>query len=95
MKKVFDWAREVNISQPITSGHWNGGSEFSSINAYILNNSDVNTFHAYCDVSCTVNAINSIKGNLCELFRTWKTDYMYRVHGQSNEFKVHHTSTTV
>lgn len=62
MKKVFDWAREINITQPITSGHWNGGSEYSSINQYILSNSDINTFHAYCDVNCTEKAIIAIKG---------------------------------
>ena len=26
MKKVFDWAREIDIIQPITSGHWNGAT---------------------------------------------------------------------
>lgn len=53
MKNVFTWAREVNISQPITSGHWNNGGGFSSINQFILSNSDINSFHAYCDVPCT------------------------------------------
>jgi hypothetical protein len=66
MNKVFDWAREVNISQSITSGHWNGSSDYSSINNYILSNSDVYTFHAYCDLSCTVHTINPLKYSLCQ-----------------------------
>lgn len=36
-QKVFSWARAVNPSQPITSGHWNGDASFNSINDFILN----------------------------------------------------------
>jgi len=53
LKKIFNWARLVNPSQPLTSGHWNGDIHFENINNYILSESDVITFHAYCDEKCT------------------------------------------
>lgn len=60
-KKVFEWARLVNPSQPITSGWWNGDASFNPINEFILNESDVITFHAYCDEQCTKDNINLMK----------------------------------
>lgn len=48
--KVFAWARSANPTQPITSGWWNGDMAFDPINEFILTESDVITFHAYCDV---------------------------------------------
>lgn len=44
LKAVFRWAREVNPSQPVTSGTWFNNKE---INDFILNNSDIITFHNY------------------------------------------------
>ena len=61
MSKIFGWAREINLTQPITSGHWNSEAAYSSINQFILSNSDVNTFHAYCDEICTEAAIKNIQ----------------------------------
>ena len=49
-KKVFQWARQAKPSQPLTSGWWNGDSSFDPINEFILAESDVITFHAYCDL---------------------------------------------
>ncbi len=44
LEKVFTWARQVNPSQPISSGIWN---ENEKLNQFLLNNSDVVTFHIY------------------------------------------------
>ncbi|MDC1516658.1 cellulase family glycosylhydrolase [Cyclobacteriaceae bacterium] len=54
LKKVFGWAREVNPSQPLTSGLWKGNSDqwgnfekLSAIDQFMIENSDVISFHAY------------------------------------------------
>lgn len=44
LKAVFRWVREVEVSQPITSGVWNGNN---AINSIMLDNSDIITFHQY------------------------------------------------
>ena len=45
VKKVFKWAREVNPSQPLTSGIWR--LDFYDLNKFQLENSDVITYHCY------------------------------------------------
>ena len=54
LKKVFSWAREVNPSQPLTSGLWKGNSsqwgtfeKLSAIDQFMVEHSDVISFHAY------------------------------------------------
>lgn len=59
--KVFAWARSANPTQPITSGWWNGDVAFDPINEFILTESDVITFHAYCDVECTKTTLNKLR----------------------------------
>lgn len=44
LEKVFQWARQVDPSQPITSGAWN---ENEKLNKILLDNSDIVTFHCY------------------------------------------------
>ena len=61
LKKVFEWARSVNPSQPLTSGIWNENIAFEPINKYILSESDIISFHAYCDETCTENHIEKLK----------------------------------
>lgn len=68
--KVFAWARSVNPSQPITSGRWNGDAAFDPINEFILSESDVITFHAYCDVECTKTNINKLRSTLLPIKST-------------------------
>lgn len=60
-KKIFTWAQTINPSQPLTSGHWNSEPIFDQINHYILSESDIITFHAYCDRACTETAILRMK----------------------------------
>ncbi len=47
LKKAFEWAWAVRPSQPISSAPWN--PEFTELNAFQLDNSDVITFHNYLD----------------------------------------------
>jgi hypothetical protein len=47
LKNVFAWARQVNPSQPISVGIWHGGKEFTDLNKFQLDNSDVVTYHQY------------------------------------------------
>ncbi|MEM7110591.1 MAG: cellulase family glycosylhydrolase [Bacteroidota bacterium] len=55
LKASFKWAREVNPSQPITSGVWGNflkkddhdTVKIDSLHAFMLDNSDVITFHSY------------------------------------------------
>ena len=47
LKKVFEWAREANPSQPITVGLWGWDEEFPQLNKVTIENSDIVTFHHY------------------------------------------------
>ena len=51
LKKVVAWVREVDPCQPITMGVWTGDwssdQTLSPISRYILDNSDIITFHCY------------------------------------------------
>jgi hypothetical protein len=49
LKKVFGWAREINPSQPLTAGYWAEALPLDQINAFILENSDIITYHSYED----------------------------------------------
>ncbi len=45
LRKVFEWAREVNPSQPLTVGLWTWG--FQELNTFQAQNSDILTYHQY------------------------------------------------
>jgi len=54
LKKVIQWSREVNPSQPLTTGIWRGNIDhwgtldsLPAIDRYMIENSDVISFHAY------------------------------------------------
>lgn len=51
LAKTFDWARQVNPTQPLTTGLWNGGwtdpDKLSPINEICVKRSDIMTFHSY------------------------------------------------
>ena len=50
LKKVFAWAREVNPSQPLTSGVWIGDwteEKLKDLDRFMLENSDIISFHNY------------------------------------------------
>ena len=45
VKNVFKWGREINPSQPLTSGLW--AEELTNLNKFQLENSDVISYHNY------------------------------------------------
>lgn len=54
LKKVMRWSREVNPTQPLTTGIWRGNIDhwgtldsLPPIDRYMIENSDVISFHAY------------------------------------------------
>ncbi|NJK82473.1 MAG: glycoside hydrolase family 5 protein [Saprospiraceae bacterium] len=47
VKKVFQWAREINPTQPVTVGIWRRQREFQEVIDFCLNNSDIISFHNY------------------------------------------------
>jgi len=58
VEKVFGWAREVNPSQPLTLGQWNGNA---ALNELIFRHSDVITFHDYGPVEHLARHIADLK----------------------------------
>jgi Cellulase (glycosyl hydrolase family 5) len=80
LKKAFQWAREAKPSQPITAGWWHN---HPMSNEFMLNNSDIITFHNY---STPENLENAIK----EFQETYKrpvicTEYIARKHKSTFE----------
>jgi hypothetical protein len=59
LKKAFQWGREVNPSQPLSSGVWN--KELVALNTYQLENSDVITYHNYMDKETHKQWIDSLR----------------------------------
>jgi hypothetical protein len=50
LRKAYAWARQADPAQPITSGVWSGDwapEKLSPINRYLLEESDIITFHNY------------------------------------------------
>jgi len=61
LKKVFQWAREVNPSQPVSAGVWNNGPEFRELNKFQLENSDIITYHNYAYIDDHRHTIDTLK----------------------------------
>ena len=59
LKKVFQWAREINPSQPLSAGVWN--AKLKELGAYQLENSDVITYHNYMDPATHQAWIDSLR----------------------------------
>jgi hypothetical protein len=64
LKREWQWAREVNPSQPLTSGVWKGDwsndAALSDTARFQLDNSDVITFHSYEPPDATKRRIESL-----------------------------------
>jgi hypothetical protein len=64
LPQVFQWARSVNPSQPLTSGVWDGAgadaSQRSTIAGIQLDNADVVTFHCYGEPATFESRINEL-----------------------------------
>ena len=58
VEKVFHWAREINPTQPLTVGEWNGNAKLNSLTR---RGSDIITFHDYNPAEVLQNHISDIK----------------------------------
>ena len=43
LKNVFEWAREIDPTQPVSAGVWN--PSLTDLNEFMLENSDIITYH--------------------------------------------------
>ncbi|MDR2850092.1 MAG: glycoside hydrolase family 5 protein [Verrucomicrobiota bacterium] len=58
LKSLFAWAREMKPSQPLTTAVWNGNKE---LNAFLIENSDVISFHCYGTREKTAKEIQQLR----------------------------------
>ena len=59
LKNVFQWARAVNPSQPVSAGVWHNG--LTDLNKFQLENSDIITYHNYSDEINHQQAIDTLR----------------------------------
>lgn len=59
LQAVFGWGREINPSQPLSSGVWK--LSLSELNAFQVANSDIITYHNYDDPQRHQGAIDTLK----------------------------------
>ncbi len=88
LKEVFEWAREVNPSQPITSGVWVGDwtnpDSLSEFNKFMLDHSDIITYHNYNDINDFIRVSEALKRYNRPMICT---EYMAR--GNKSLFETH------
>jgi hypothetical protein len=81
LKKIFEWAREIRPSQPLTAGLWYNNKDF---NEFQLENSDVITFHNYSNA-------DDLEKQIRELLKYGRpvicTEYMART--RNSKFETH------
>ena len=78
LRNVFEWARSVAPSQPLSVGVWNNDREFQNLNKFQLENSDIITYHNYNYVDHHRNAIDTLRSFGRPLICT---EYMARRNG--------------
>ena len=59
LEKAFEWARAVNPSQPLSAPIYNHG--LTSLNKFLLENSDIITYHNYNNLASHRQAIDTLK----------------------------------
>lgn len=88
LKKVMQWARETGPSQPLTTGiwkgnvdHWGTPDSLPPLDRYMVEHSDVISFHAYDD------DMDQVKKKIRELHKYGKpllcTEYMARTNNNT------------
>ncbi len=87
LKKVVRWAREVNPSQPLTIGLWKGDpalwgtpEKMRPLERFMVENSDVISFHSYDNPQVTQQKIRELKKYNRPLLCT---EYLARVNGST------------
>jgi hypothetical protein len=82
LKKIFQWARAIRPSQPLTAGIW--FQKFPQINAFQLDNSDVISFHNYDDTALMIKAIDSLQKRgrpvICTEYMARKNNSLFLTH---------------
>ena len=80
VESVFQWARQVDPSQPITIGVWN--NELKELNAIQLNQSDIITYHNYSNEVDHQGAIDTLKNYnrpmICTEYMARKYNSLFR-----------------
>mmetsp|Transcript_9824 Transcript_9824/g.10583 ORF Transcript_9824/g.10583 Transcript_9824/m.10583 type:complete len:354 (+) Transcript_9824:81-1142(+) len=61
LQNVFDWVREVNPSQPLTTPVWYGFSDWNTFQRIQMDNSDVISFHHYDNENALQDVISSLQ----------------------------------
>lgn len=65
LAQTFDWAREVDPSQPLTAGVWQGSwsdpNELSAMDQLCLDRSDIITFHHYGDLGAFQHRVEALR----------------------------------
>ena len=86
LEKAFEWAREANPSQPLTSGVWNGNwashESLKPIEKLQIEQSDIISFHCYDDPATFEKKIKELSRYNRPLFCT---EYMARPNGSTFE----------
>jgi glycosyl hydrolase family 2 len=59
LKKIFQWGREINPSQPLSAGLWS--EDLPDLNKFQLANSDIITYHNYGDEKAHQKYIDTLK----------------------------------
>ena len=79
LRKTFDWAREVDPAQPLTTGAWRGSwsdpASLSAIDHVCFERSDVLSFHHYGDLEALRHRVESLKRYQRPL---WCTEWLAR-----------------
>jgi hypothetical protein len=73
LKHIFEWSRQVNITQPVSAGLWNW--DYETLNAFQVANSDVITYHDYDPAEQHLKVVQLLKINGRPLICT---EYMAR-----------------
>ncbi len=66
LRKTFDWAREVNPSQPLTAapwlGDWSSPEKMKPIDRFMFEQSDVVTYHNYANLAEMKRRVGWLQG---------------------------------
>lgn len=83
LKKSYEWAREANPTQPISSGIWIGDPDKpDDFHKFQLENSDIINFHMYKGLELTKARVEQLKKYNRPIFCT---EYMARPEGSTFE----------
>ncbi|HMC55967.1 MAG TPA: hypothetical protein VKH19_12380 [Gemmatimonadaceae bacterium] len=65
LRRTFAWAREMNPRQPLTAAPWKGdwinANRLAAMTAFMLDNSDVITFHSYDEPGAVERLVSALE----------------------------------